>query len=90
MACHIPPRKKAKKQGEMPLPSLGPIPLTLRVVPGLSCPRMYLGTTEDIPGMSQLPPPLHVVPGLSCPRMYLGTTEDIPSIAPLPPSLEQT
>jgi len=26
MACHIPPLKKAKKQGEMPLPSLGPIP----------------------------------------------------------------
>ena len=23
MACHIPPLKKAKKQGEMPLPSLG-------------------------------------------------------------------
>jgi len=27
MACHIPALKKAKKQGEMPLPSLGPIPL---------------------------------------------------------------
>ena len=27
MACHIPLLKKAKKQGEMPLPSLGPIPL---------------------------------------------------------------
>jgi len=27
MAYHIPPLKKAKKQGEMPLPSLGPIPL---------------------------------------------------------------
>jgi len=27
MFCHIPPLKKAKKQGEMPLPSLGPIPL---------------------------------------------------------------
>ena len=27
MACHTPPLKKAKKQGEMPLPSLGPIPL---------------------------------------------------------------
>ena len=27
MACHIPSLKKAKKQGEMPLPSLGPIPL---------------------------------------------------------------
>ena len=27
MACHIPPLKKAKKPGEMPLPSLGPIPL---------------------------------------------------------------
>ena len=27
MACHIPPLKKAKKQVEMPLPSLGPIPL---------------------------------------------------------------
>ena len=26
MACHIPPLKKARKQGEMPLPSLGPIP----------------------------------------------------------------
>jgi len=26
MACHIPPLKKAKKQGEMPLPSLSPIP----------------------------------------------------------------
>jgi len=26
MACHIPPLKKAKKQVEMPLPSLGPIP----------------------------------------------------------------
>jgi len=26
MACHIPPLKKAKKQGEMSLPSLGPIP----------------------------------------------------------------
>ena len=26
MACHIPSLKKAKKQGEMPLPSLGPIP----------------------------------------------------------------
>jgi len=26
MACHIPPLIKAKKQGEMPLPSLGPIP----------------------------------------------------------------
>ena len=26
IACHIPPLKKAKKQGEMPLPSLGPIP----------------------------------------------------------------
>jgi len=25
MACHIPPLKKAKKQGEMLLPSLGPI-----------------------------------------------------------------
>jgi len=27
MACHIPPLRKAKKQGEMSLPSLGPIPL---------------------------------------------------------------
>ena len=27
MACHTPPLKKAKKHGEMPLPSLGPIPL---------------------------------------------------------------
>jgi len=27
MACHIPTLKKVKKQGEMPLPSLGPIPL---------------------------------------------------------------
>ena len=27
MACHTPPLKKAKKQGEMPLPSLDPIPL---------------------------------------------------------------
>jgi len=27
MACHIPPLKKAKKQGEMTLPSVGPIPL---------------------------------------------------------------
>jgi len=27
MACHTPPLKKTKKQGEMPLPSLGPIPL---------------------------------------------------------------
>jgi len=27
MACRIPPLKKAKKQGEIPLPSLGPIPL---------------------------------------------------------------
>jgi len=27
MAYHIPLLKKAKKQGEMPLPSLGPIPL---------------------------------------------------------------
>ena len=27
MACHILPLKKAKKQGEMPLPSLSPIPL---------------------------------------------------------------
>ena len=27
MACHIPPLKKARKQGEMPLPCLGPIPL---------------------------------------------------------------
>jgi len=27
MACHVPPLKKAKKQGEIPLPSLGPIPL---------------------------------------------------------------
>jgi len=27
MSCHIPPLKKAKKQVEMPLPSLGPIPL---------------------------------------------------------------
>jgi len=26
MACHIPPLREAKKQGEMPLPSLGPIP----------------------------------------------------------------
>jgi len=26
MACHTPPLKKVKKQGEMPLPSLGPIP----------------------------------------------------------------
>jgi len=26
MACHTLPLKKAKKQGEMPLPSLGPIP----------------------------------------------------------------
>ena len=26
MAYHIPPLKKVKKQGEMPLPSLGPIP----------------------------------------------------------------
>jgi len=25
MACHAPPLKKVKKQGEMPLPSLGPI-----------------------------------------------------------------
>ena len=29
MACHIPPLKKAKKQGKMPLPSLGPIPLKI-------------------------------------------------------------
>ena len=27
MAYHTPPLKKVKKQGEMPLPSLGPIPL---------------------------------------------------------------
>ena len=27
MICHIPLLKKAKKQGKMPLPSLGPIPL---------------------------------------------------------------
>jgi len=27
MACHTPPLKKVKKQGEVPLPSLGPIPL---------------------------------------------------------------
>jgi len=27
MACHTPPLKKVKKQGGMPLPSLGPIPL---------------------------------------------------------------
>ena len=27
MACHTPPLKKVKKQGEMPLPSLSPIPL---------------------------------------------------------------
>jgi len=27
MACHIPPLRKAKKQGEMPLPSLSPIPI---------------------------------------------------------------
>jgi len=27
MACHTPLLKKVKKQGEMPLPSLGPIPL---------------------------------------------------------------
>jgi len=26
MACHTPPLKKVKKQEEMPLPSLGPIP----------------------------------------------------------------
>ena len=26
MACHPPPLKKAKKQGEMPLPILSPIP----------------------------------------------------------------
>jgi len=26
MACHTPPLKKLKKQGEMTLPSLGPIP----------------------------------------------------------------
>jgi len=26
ITCHIPPLKKAKKQGEMPLPSFGPIP----------------------------------------------------------------
>ena len=24
MACHTPPLKKVKKQGQMPLPSLGP------------------------------------------------------------------
>jgi len=27
MACHTTPLKKVKKQGETPLPSLGPIPL---------------------------------------------------------------
>jgi len=27
MAYHAPPLKEVKKQGEMPLPSLGPIPL---------------------------------------------------------------
>jgi len=27
MACHTLPLKKVKKQGEMPLPILGPIPL---------------------------------------------------------------
>ena len=27
MACHTPPLKKDKQQGEMPLPSLGSIPL---------------------------------------------------------------
>ena len=26
MACHTPPLKKVKKQGEMALPSLSPIP----------------------------------------------------------------
>ena len=31
MTCHIPPLKKATKQGEMPLPSLGPIPLKKNV-----------------------------------------------------------
>jgi len=30
MACHTPPLKKVKKQGEMPLPSLGPIPSLMR------------------------------------------------------------
>ena len=58
---------------------------TPTVVPGPSCPRMDLGTTEDIPGMSQLPPPLDVVPD---PRMYLGTTEDIPGMSQLPPRLQ--
>ena len=27
MASHTPPLKRVKKQGEMPLPSLGPLPL---------------------------------------------------------------
>jgi len=31
MACHIPTLKKVKKQGKMPLPSLGPIPLKKNV-----------------------------------------------------------
>jgi len=29
MACHTPPLKKAKKQGEMPLPNLGPVHLNM-------------------------------------------------------------
>ena len=31
MAYHTPPLKKMKKQGEMPLPSIGPIPLQTNV-----------------------------------------------------------
>ena len=33
-------------------------PTTPTVVPGLSCPRMYLGKTEDIPSIAPLPPSL--------------------------------
>ena len=29
MACHTPPLKKAKEQGEMPLPSFSPIHLEM-------------------------------------------------------------
>jgi len=36
MACHIPPHKKVKKQGEMPLPSLSPIPLKMLNL-GIGC-----------------------------------------------------
>ena len=63
MACHTPPLNKVKKQGEMPLPSLSPIPLKKCRIQNLKICRVELCTElldaiiPTLPNACSLAPP---------------------------------